>query len=200
MSSTDYLGDIIGGSLMVAESREICKLWLEHADAARWEYAIEQQNVLNKPSVATAKRNARTIHCRLNHMGADFWSLIVYGDEVLAAQTVLAGTIQDAPILGDFLSLVIAEAKCSHKPALTMDDWYEFFDRCCQRYPDLSALSDASRYKIGQVIYKVLADAYYLESTRKRTVQSVFVRDELREKLVATNQLELLHCLEVCQY
>ena len=62
----EYLGDLIGGSLMLKEAQAIAELLLSSPSAAEWNDAIINKNVLQKRSEASAKRNAATLKKRLS--------------------------------------------------------------------------------------------------------------------------------------
>lgn len=72
MNVKEYLGDIIGGSLMVSESRVIAETLLQQPSEEQWKHAVIEQNILQKNSPQTAVRYARTLHWRLAPLGEDF--------------------------------------------------------------------------------------------------------------------------------
>ena len=74
MTAKTYLGDIIGGSIMLRESRLIAQLLLQHPDDEAWERAVVEENLLQKSSVHSAKRMASTVRKRLEAMSDTFWS------------------------------------------------------------------------------------------------------------------------------
>ncbi|MDH0837194.1 DUF1819 family protein, partial [Acinetobacter johnsonii] len=52
-----YDSDLIGGSLMVRESRLIADLLLREATPEQWHQAIQIDNILQKRTPASAQRN-----------------------------------------------------------------------------------------------------------------------------------------------
>lgn len=77
MTAKAYLGDIIGGSIMLRESRVVAELLLQHPDEVSWSDAIVNENALQKTSVHSAKRMASTLRKRLEPMGQDFWTALL---------------------------------------------------------------------------------------------------------------------------
>ncbi len=71
-----YKADIAGGSLKVYESRIIADLLLKKLPAADWRHAIEVDNVLQKTSIGTAKRQSSLIKARLKRMTPPLWELV----------------------------------------------------------------------------------------------------------------------------
>lgn len=88
-----YKADIAGGSLKVYESRIIADLLLKRLPAVEWRQAIEVDNVLQKTSIGTAKRQASLIKTRLKQMTPPLWKLVRDGTKPVATQAVFAAAI-----------------------------------------------------------------------------------------------------------
>ena len=56
MNIKEYLGDLIGGSLLITESRIIAESLLKKLPEDEWKSLIVEQNVLQKKSSQTAIR------------------------------------------------------------------------------------------------------------------------------------------------
>ena len=65
MQTFRYDSDLIGGSLMVRESRIVADLLLSGTDQAAWKAAIHDENRLQKARPATARRMSQAIRKRL---------------------------------------------------------------------------------------------------------------------------------------
>lgn len=57
-----WIGDLLGGSLMVRESRTIAELLLSEPDETTWQQQIINENILQASSTSTANRYARTLN------------------------------------------------------------------------------------------------------------------------------------------
>nr|WP_308874041.1 BrxA family protein [Thiothrix subterranea] len=69
LNANDYLGDLIGGGLLIAESRTVAATLLQHLPEADWKRLFEVENVLQKPSRHSSIRYARAIRRRLAPLG-----------------------------------------------------------------------------------------------------------------------------------
>jgi hypothetical protein len=76
MNQIEYKSSITTGSLLVRESRIIVRLLLDHADKKAWHQAITIDNVLQKRSPESAKRQGRFVKKRLTLMKPVLWELI----------------------------------------------------------------------------------------------------------------------------
>lgn len=75
MNIKEYLGDLIGGSLLITESRIIAESLLKKLPEDEWKSLIVEQNVLQKKSGQTAIRYARTIRWRIEGLGDEFMTV-----------------------------------------------------------------------------------------------------------------------------
>ena len=84
-----YKADIAGGALKVYESRIVADLLLRRLPTAEWRQAIEIENVLQKNSTATAKRQATLIKSRLKKMTPELLLLVRDGTKPVATKPLL---------------------------------------------------------------------------------------------------------------
>lgn len=162
-----YNAEISAGSLMLPESRRVVRLLLSHPSKKQWANALLRDNILQKKSPATARRQACLIRKRLTTLEDEAWALIADGTQEVVTQMLLAAAIKHAKVLGDFLGDVYAGHLRRLAPHLTpAKDWASFWAECIQRDPDAAAFSDITTAKMLQVILRILAEANYIESTR----------------------------------
>jgi hypothetical protein len=174
-----YLGDIIGGSIMLRDSRIIGALLLTKPDEATWSHRLKNDNILQKTSMHSAKRFASTLRKRLLPMGDEFIQALIDADDSLARQMLLLSIMNDSPVIVDFMKSVLADAHNRFRQTLEPDCWHEFYEQRAAVIPELSRYSDSSIKKMGNNVIKVLADTHYLESGRTKALQKVYVQAEL---------------------
>jgi len=162
-----YNAEISAGSLMLPESRRIATLLLTHPTKEQWFEALKLDNVLQKKSPATARRQARLIRNRLDTLEDESWSLIAEGSQEVATQLLFAAAIKHSRILGDFLRDVYAghlrRLESNFSPA---KDWESFMADCLQRDPEIANFSDTTKAKMLQVVLRILAEGKYVDSTK----------------------------------
>lgn len=181
MTAKAYLGDIIGGSIMLRESRVIAELLLRQPDEAQWIDAIVNENALQKPSLHSAKRMASTLRKRLEPMGPAFWEQLLIVSDDLAKQMLLLATMCHSPVLADFMATAFADARRMYRESLRNDDWHEFIVSRQRVIEGLDHYSESSIQKMGNNVFKILADVGYIESGRSRKLQNIYLMPELRE-------------------
>jgi len=181
MTAKAYLGDLIGGSLMLRESRVIAELLLTSPDEAQWIDAIVNENALQKVSVHSAKRMASTLRKRLEPMGEAFWAELLGATDDLAKQMMLLAIMCQSPVLTDFMATAFSDARRMYRESLRNDDWQEFIVSRQRVIAGLDQYSDSSIQKIGNNVFKILADVGYLGSGRSRKLQNIYLLPQIRE-------------------
>ncbi|KPM01481.1 DUF1819 family protein [Vibrio splendidus] len=191
-----YLGDIIGGSIMLRESRVIAELLLSNPDTETWLQKIDNQNILQKNSRQSAKRFASTIRKRLEPMGKEFLSDFIEADEPLAGQMMLLAIMNNSPVVADFMKTELADAHRVFSERLRSECWLDFYEQRVKIIPELANFSESSIKKMGTNVIKILADVHYLESGRTKILQNVYVLPETMSCAKELGKPEFVEALE----
>ena len=154
-----YHAEISAGSLMLPESRRVASLMLGHPNQLAWFEALRLDNILQKKSPATARRQARLIRNRLETLDESAWNKVADGEQEVALQMLLAAAIKHSRLLGDFLRDVVAGRLRRLERTLSYGDWDAFLADCAHRDPAVATWSATTRAKLLQVILRMLAEA-----------------------------------------
>ncbi|MDP1594023.1 MAG: DUF1819 family protein [Gallionella sp.] len=165
-----YNAEISAGSLMLAESRRIAALLLTQPSDAEWDHALKIENILQKNTPATAFRQAKLIRNRLVTLDEEGWKLIAEGDMEVSSQLLLAAAIKHSYLLGDFLRDVYARQLSRMELALNSHLWDAFWVECVHRDGDIEQWSASTRKKLFEVIVRILVEAKYLDSSKKKNM------------------------------
>lgn len=193
----DFSGDMAAGSLLVVESRKIARLLLEGSSKDDWYRAIVVENILQKRSPSSAIRQARLIRHRLQLMTPTLWEMVEKGDAETATQALLASAIKHSRLLADFMDQVVRHHHRVFDPQLSARDWSDFLETCGHLDANVNTWSELTRKKLRQVIFRILAEAKYVDSTRSMKLTPVVVVDEVRRYLLENQELFVLRCMEV---
>ncbi|MGR2954482.1 DUF1819 family protein [Vibrio vulnificus] len=191
-----YLGDLIGGSLMIKESQLIADLLLTQPSKEQWDDAIVNQNILQKRSPASAKRNAATIKKRIGSLSNEFLSALANANHEAAAQLMMAATLINSPLLADFMRTVVMDAKRMYRESIDSKDWEYFWEDKCRLYPEFAEMSESSTYKIAQVAFKVMTDGGFLESTKSKVLTNIYIEPDIRSLLIEMDNEDIIQAME----
>lgn len=193
---TRYNAEISAGSLLPLESRRIAALLLTSPDPAAWQHAIEVENILQKKTPATARRQARLLQRRLSTLDAKAWQMMAERESEVVIQLLLAAAVKHSQLLGDFMLRVYADRQRRLEPALAPIDWQDFLTECAHHDSAVAGWSDSTKAKLFQVIVRILAEAKYLESARSMKLTPHALHPVVRRYLSTHDEAYVLDCLE----
>ena len=193
---TRYNAEISAGSLLSLESRRIATLLLTDPDPAAWQHAIEMENILQKKTPATARRQARLLQRRLTTLDAKAWSMMAERESEVVIQLLLAAAVKHSQLLGDFILRVYADRQRRLEPALAPSDWQDFLADCAHHDAAVAGWSNSTKAKLFQVIVRILAEAKYLESARSMKLTPQSLHPDVRRYLSTHDETYVLDCLE----
>lgn len=197
--SSIYSADFVAGSLLISESRQIARLLLDGVDQKAWRKAIEVENVLQKRNPLAAKRQAKLIKNRLDLMKPELWELVVNGTSEVIVHALLAATIKQTRLLGDFMDKVIRQHWRTFTTRISSKDWEDFMETCAQMEPHVLKWTESTQNKIRQVAFRILAESKYIDGTRTLGLLPVSVTPDVRRYLVKNSEEYVLNCMEVTQ-
>lgn len=197
MNVKDYVGDIIGGSLFIAESRTIAELLLEKPSDAEFKRVVEEDNIMQKNSDKTASRYARTIKLRIEPMGDSFLEFLVRSNEICAKQLLMAAFLRQSPIASDFMRHKLSDARRMYAERLSDFAWSDFVDERIRSIPELAKFSESSIKKMGNNMIKALADAGFLNNARQKRLQAVYLEPEVQAWLTQNGYEKIAQVMEI---
>ena len=191
-----YNAEISAGSLLLLESKRIAALLLVQPDEAAWVHAIEIENILQKKTPATARRQARLIRRRLSTLDAAGWKLIAERESEVTNQLLLAAAVKHSQLLGDFMRNVYASCQRRLEPSIAPTDWEDFLTECAHQDPAVTNWSDTTKAKLFQVIVRILAETKYLVSAKTMQLSPRALHPVVRRYLHDRNENYALDCME----
>ena len=191
-----YIRDLTGGSLLIAESRVVAETLLQVLADAEWNLLFTDDNILKKKSPHTAMRYARAIRRRIEPLGNEFINDVIHAPESYYKQLIMLALMIHTPVLPDFMQHVVAETKRVYRPNLAPDAWETFILDRSRTLPGLNDLSESTLKKSGSNVIRSLVDADYLNNNKERRLQPVYVLPETRAWLKKLNRLDLETIME----
>jgi len=192
-----YKADIAGGSLKLRESRLIAYLLSDGISGDDWKKAIEVQNILQKRSPGTAKRQSSLIRARLELMEPELWELVHDGSNSTATHALFAAAIKHSRLLGDFLDQVVRNQFRMFRHDLPRKLWMEFIEHCHDHDPYMPEWKESTTKKLGDSVYRILAEVGYLHDNRNYTLQPVRISGEVMAYLRNNKEEYVIRCIQV---
>lgn len=192
-----YKANFTRGGLMVPESRVVADLLLAGVDAATWRQAIQVENRLAKRAVSTAVTKARLIRARLETLSPELWRIIRDGSKPAATHAVLAGVVNDSPLFGDFLDLVVRDLYRRFEAELKPRHWEAYLEDCHTRDPAMPTWTPATEVSLRIRVFSMLTEAGYLTGGRRHLLTPLRIAPDVVSALQAAGKPYALRCIQV---
>ena len=139
------------------------------------------------------------IRKRLEAMGESYTQTLLEVPERAYIQLLMAAFMVQSPVIVDFMREYLLEARRTYKPELSKDAWINFIEDRMKIVPELALYSESTLKRMGSNVIKALVDTGYLNSTRQRQIQTVYLLPEVKQMLVQINREELIPVMECTQ-
>ena len=130
-------------------------------------------------------------------MPRELWGMFAEGNTEVATQCLLAAAIKHSRLLGDFMHQVLRRHYQTFTPNLEIKEWQSFLGECSHIDPAVATWSEVTRKKMGQVVYRILTEAGYLDGVRSHKLQPVLIAPEVSKFLYAHKEDYILKCMEI---
>lgn len=196
MGERRYEANFAKASLKVPEARIVAGLLLSGVGVEGFREAIIDRNVLQKRSALTARDFGYLAKARLSTLGEEVWRVVRDGSLEAASQAVFAASAKFSPLFGDFVDIAVRDRYRMRAERLEVSMWSEFLDGCSARDPGMPRWSDATRAKLGQNAFRMLAEAGYIGDSKRMEIQRVPLDPSLVTVLRDSGEDYALRCLQ----
>jgi hypothetical protein len=166
-------------SLVASETIKVAQLYIEKKD---WKevsrYAFEN-NVLQYRTENALKRTLSEIVSRLKVISEDAIELLVSGTTYEQNQILWFMTCVRYEFIYDFAIEVIKEKYNLMQPEVTQLDYDAFFNSKLNWHEELDKLTDNTRYKLKQILFKMLREAEIVDANN--CIMTTFVSPRVQE-------------------
>jgi hypothetical protein len=177
------------GGLFRQESVELAQLYLEIRDWAQLSNQVASQNLLQVRTQSSSKRIARELISRLKLLSEPELQGLIAASGRDQGYILWVAICRRYQFIADFTKEVI----CAHYIRLQTDmqhaDFDTFFDSKAEWHPELDRLSDSTRLKLRQVLFRILREAGILSNTLQ--IQSPIWSPQILEILKPTGTRSL---------
>ena len=165
MPTAHYSMSFTTGGLFQQESVEFSRLYLEIRDWDKLSDQVAKQNLLQVRTQSSSKRIARELISRLKLLSEPELQGLIAASGRDQGYILWVAICRRYQFIADFTKEVI----CAHYIRLQTDmqhaDFDTFFDSKAEWHPELDRLSDSTRLKLRQVLFRILREAGILSNT-----------------------------------
>lgn len=189
----NYTFSFTAGSLILEETRKIAESYLNCNNWEQVKTDVLKNNILQKQSISSSKRQTIEIIKRLKNIPEESIYLIAHEDSLVGKNITYYAVLKTYRFIYDFVREVICEKYFNLDKEILNLDYTKFYNRKKNISKKLAKLSDNTKQKIKQVIFKILAESNLIDSTRTKIITKPFLSNKAR-KIIYNDKREYLKC------
>lgn len=145
-------------SLLHQESIQLATLYLEQKDWKVTQEIATKTNLLQYRTESALKRTLSEIICRFKYLSEQDIKVLVRANFKEQVQILWFAVCLRFPFIYEFASEVILEKYRIRQLELTQFDYDVFFNEKLNWHEELEKITDSTRYKLKQVLFKMLKE------------------------------------------
>lgn len=183
VSRSAYSANLTKGSLKPVETRRLARLLQDGLSESEVLSRVVAENLLQKRAPSTSRTLGAYLLKRLAACPGCVVEVVATGSHRECVQGSLVAALAESRLLRSFFEHTVAEARASGRGYLSASDWSSFFDWLESVDPEVARWTPPVRSKLRQNIWRILAEAEMVESTRTLRLQALRLEAAIRKCL-----------------
>lgn len=167
----DYQLSMTAAALRYHEAKIVTEVFIEIGDWSLAQNQVLSENLLQKPTSATAKREFGEIKNRLMTLSADQLRAFTTANLTELKYLTFLSCIKYYRLLNDFMIEVVRTKIQMFDYQILESDWANFIESKKQHIDKIGHSSESTLKKIRQVIFKMLADTEIIDDIKMKIIQ-----------------------------
>ena len=173
------------GGLYYIESVKIAEVFMKLKDWGKVKVNIQDDNVLQTRTQNSSKRISSEICGRLKTLSVDEMNLLVKGSSIEQKHILWIAICKHYSFIFEFAVEVLREKYLMMDLSLLSEDFDYFFNSKAEWYEELENLSDTTKYRVKNVVLKMLKEA---ELVCDNVINPVIISNEFIKTLSRESQ------------
>ena len=182
-----YRFSFTAGSSQLADFTRLAKMVVE----ADYELDRIKRDDVGKDKESTNQRHFQELRIRLGHLTSEEIDLLADGDLNDKKYVTLLALCKSYKFILDFVVEVVREKALVYDFEIRESDYNSFINRKIYDHPELEELSESTKDKIKQVLFRILAEVGLIDNAKSRVIQHILIAPKLNN-IVRKDNPELL--------
>jgi len=182
--ASKYLLSYTTLSLQAYEAETIATLYRETLDWKSVARSVVDDNALQKGTISTRKREFIEFKKRLLSLTAEQLAYYEYATSSDIKNLTMLSCFKLYSFISDFATEIMRNKLLLFDFQLLNSDYEAFYDSKRVAYDNLNTISEGTRYKLKQVMFKMFEQAGFIDSVKNKNIQKPYLSEELIKLIV----------------
>lgn len=182
--SLKYILSFTAASLLAHENEVIADLYLQTRDWESVQKEVIDNNILQKGTLSTRKREFLEIKKRLETLNEDQLSYFQNANSSDIRYLALLGCLKLYQFMFDFITEAVRNKLLLFDYHILNSDYEAFYESKALSHDSLNTISESTQKKIKQVLFKILEQTELIDSVKTKNIQKPYLSEELIKLIV----------------
>lgn len=189
--NNDYIFSYTAATLMLHETDEVMKRYLEYKDWDKVKDLVIEENIMQKQSVSSRKRVFTEIKRRIESLTSNQLEFINEANSSDIRNLIFLSILKTYRFIFEFMAEVISKKVLMFDYKILNSDYETFFESKKYAVEQLENITEATQYKLKQVLFRILEEAMVIDNTKSKNILKPHLSGEVIELIVKDNPVYL---------
>lgn len=189
--NNDYIFSYTAATLMLHETDEVIKKYLVYKDWDKVKDLVIEENIMQKQSVSSRKRVFIEIKRRIESLTSNQLEFINEANSSDIRNLVFLSILKTYRFIFEFMAEVISKKVLMFDYKILNSDYETFFESKKYAVEQLENITEATQYKLKQVLFRILEEAMVIDNTKSKNILKPHLSGEVIELIVKDNPVYL---------
>ena len=189
--NNDYIFSYTAATLMLHETDEVMKKYLEHKDWDKVKALVVEENIMQKQSVSSRKRVFAEIKRRIEALTSEQLEYVNEANSSDIRNLIFLSILKTYKFIFEFMAEVISKKVLMFDYKILNSDYETFFESKKYAVEQLENITEATQYKLKQVLFRILEEAMIIDNTKSKNILKPHLSGEIVELIVKDNPIYL---------
>jgi hypothetical protein len=189
--NNDYIFSYTAATLMLHETVEVMKKYLEYKDWEKVKDLVIEENIMQKQSVSSRKRVFTEIKRRIESLNSQELEYLSESNSSDIRNLIFLSILKTYRFIFEFMSEVISKKVLMFDYKILNSDYETFFESKKYAVEQLENITESTQYKLKQVLFRILEEAMIIDNTKSKNISKPHLSGEVIEVIVKDNPIYL---------
>lgn len=189
--NNDYIFSYTAATLMLHETDEVMKRYLEYKDWDKVKDLVIEENIMQKQSVSSRKRVFTEIKRRIESLTSSQLEFVNEANSSDIRNLIFLSILKTYRFIFEFMAEVISKKVLMFDYKILNSDYETFFESKKYAVEQLENITEATQYKLKQVLFRILEEAMVIDNTKSKNILKPHLSGEVIELIVKDNPVYL---------
>ena len=189
--NNDYIFSYTAATLMLHETNEVMKKYLEYKDWNKVKEIVIEENIMQKQSVSSRKRVFTEIKRRIETLSNEQLEYVNESSSSDIRNFIFLTILKTYRFIFEFMIEVISKKVLMFDYKILNSDYETFFESKKYAVEQLENITEATQYKLKQVLFRILEEAMVIDNTKSKNILKPHLSGEVIELIVKDNPIYL---------